>query len=97
MADQGVKDPEQGSGDRDARARLRLYFWRYLGWRERLSVLVSHGLLPATADQPLPQTLERLALDLARDESKLAELWDAVMEHVPDDKRQVNPFTGRRS
>lgn len=73
-------------------ARLRYFFWKYLDWDERLMVLAELDLLPATASQPVPQTLERLALDNARAQGKLYELWTSVMNVVPLVKREVNPF-----
>lgn len=73
-------------------ARLRFYFWRYLDWRQRLRVLVQADVLPNTADRPVPQTMERLALSTARSQGKLAVVWDSVMTYVPDDKREANPF-----
>lgn len=72
--------------------RLRYLFWRYLDWRQRLKVLVAVDALPETADQQLPQTLERLALEAARKTGKLHRLWDAMMPLVPADKRTDNPF-----
>lgn len=73
--------------------RLRYFFWRYLDWRQRLKVLVDVDALPHTADQPVPQTLERKALDAAaKDPAALHALWEAVMPLVPEEKRQTNPF-----
>ena len=73
-------------------ARLKFLFWRYLDWRQRLKVLVAADALPASADRPVPQTMERLALQTAREQGKLAAIWDAMMDHVPSSKRQENPF-----
>ena len=73
-------------------ARLKFLFWRYLDWQQRLKVLVAADALPASADQPVPQTMERLALQNARERGKLAAIWDAMMDHVPQNKRQGNPF-----
>ena len=78
-------------------ARLRYFFWRFLDWPERIKVLVEMDILPATTSQPVPQTMERLALDAARDQGKLHDLWSAVMEMVPEGKREANPFTTNRS
>ena len=90
-------EPEEetamADGEEERFARLRLYFWRYLNWRQRLKILAQLDLLPHTLDRPVPQTMERLALDAARSQKKLPDLWTAVMELVPEDKRQVNPFT----
>lgn len=78
-------------------ARLRFYFWRYLDWRQRLRVLVQADVLPNTADRPVPQTMERMALSTARSQGKLAEIWDAVMTFVPEDKRETNPFPASKA
>jgi predicted phosphodiesterase len=79
--------------DRDERFdRLRLLFWRYLNWRDRLSTLVRLDLLPSTPDRPLPQTLEKTALNQAKTDRKLAKLWDEVMQYVPVTEREANPF-----
>lgn len=73
--------------------RLRYLFWRYLDWRQRLKVLVDIDALPETADQPLPQTLERIALDkAAKNPAKLHDLWEAIMPIVPEEKRSTNPY-----
>lgn len=81
-------------GEHDERfARLRYFFWRFLDWRQRLSVLVQLDVLPNTPERPMPQTMERLALNSARAQKKLDKLWAAVMELVPEDKREDNPFT----
>ncbi|MGO8928276.1 MAG: metallophosphoesterase [Limisphaerales bacterium] len=73
-------------------ARLRYFFWRFLDWRQRLGVLSGLDVLPRTADRPVPQTMERLALEMARAQKKLAMLWDAVMQLVPQGEREKNPF-----
>jgi hypothetical protein len=73
--------------------RLRYLFWRYLDWRQRLKVLVDVDALPKTADQPVPQTLERVALaTAAKNAGKLHDLWEAIMPLVPEEKRGNNPF-----
>jgi hypothetical protein len=72
--------------------RLRYLFWRYLDWRQRLTVLVAVDALPETADQPVPQTLERVALEAARETGKLHDLWEEIMRLVPDEKQETNPF-----
>ncbi|WP_433972817.1 metallophosphoesterase [Tunturiibacter lichenicola] len=78
--------------------RLRYFFWRYLDWRQRLQVLVQVDALPETADEPLPQTMERIALEAAaRDGAKLFELWQAVMPLIPEEKRGPNPFAPKKS
>jgi hypothetical protein len=73
--------------------RLRYLFWRYLDWRQRLKVLVAVDALPDTADQPLPQTMERVALETAaKNTGKLYQLWEAIMPLIPEEKRGENPF-----
>jgi hypothetical protein len=73
--------------------RLRYLFWQYLDWRQRLKVLVDVDALPNTVDRPVPQTLERLALETAaKDGQKLHALWEAIMPLIPEEKRGANPF-----
>ncbi len=72
-------------------AQLRFLFWRHLNWQQRLKVLVAADVLPASADKPVPQTLERLAIETAKAHGKLAVLWDAMTPLLPEDKRQPNP------
>jgi hypothetical protein len=72
-------------------ARLRYHFWR-LEWPDRLRILVRLDVLPSTISQPVPQVLERLALDRAMSLGKLHDLWTAVMEMIPEEKREPNPF-----
>jgi len=73
--------------------RLRYLFWRYLDWQQRLKVLVDVDALPKTADQPVPQTLERVALETAaKSAGKLHALWEAMMPLIPEEKRATNPF-----
>ena len=56
-------------------------------------MLVAVDALPKTADQPLPQTLGRIALDAAAKSSgKLHELWEVMMPLIPEEKRGPNPF-----
>lgn len=83
------------SPDDAAYAKLRYFFWRYLGWRERLKVLVQLDILPEGSDSPVPQVLERMALQKAIAEGKLGRLWDAVMPFVPEAAREPNPYTKR--
>lgn len=84
------------SPDPEDFAQLRYLFWRYLPeWQTRMTVLVELDILPIILDKPVPQTLERQALERARNESgKLAELWERVMAYVPEEEKQDNPFTG---
>jgi hypothetical protein len=78
--------------DEAAVAKLRLLFWRHLNWQQRLKVLVEADVLPQAANRPVPQTLERLALENAQQQGKLKAVWDAMMAYVPDEKKQANPF-----
>lgn len=78
-------------------AQLRYFFWKFLDWRVRLQVLIELDLLPKTADQPVSQVLERLALDNARDQHKLELLWEAVMKQIPEKERLPNPFARARA
>ena len=71
--------------------RLQYLFWKYLRWQERLTVLASLRLLPP-GDSRVPEAVEREALDLAREKGSLKSLWDAVMQHVPSEKREKNPY-----
>jgi hypothetical protein len=81
------------SSDNAGFDRLRYLFWRYLDWQQRLKILVAIDALPKTADQPIPQTLERLALETAASSAgKLHDLWEAIMPLIPAEKRATNPF-----
>lgn len=73
-------------------AKLKFLFWRHLDWQQRLAVLVEADVLPRTADRPLPQTMERLALEQAAQAGKLGAVWDAMMRALPDHRREPNPF-----
>lgn len=77
----------------DQFARLRYFFWKYLDQRQRLKVLIEQEILHPATTPPLPQTMERLALDMAQSQGKLSGLWTAIMIFVPEDKREANPFT----
>ncbi len=89
-------DPASGgtmaTDNEAALAKLKFLFWRYLDWQQRLKVLVRADALPPSADRPLPQTMERLALENARQQGKLAAIWDAMLAYLPDAKKQANPF-----
>jgi predicted phosphodiesterase len=80
------------TNDDAAVAKLKFLFWRYLDWQQRLKVLVQADALPPSADRPVPQTMERLALETARRHGKLAAIWDAMMAYVPEARKQANPF-----
>ncbi len=85
---------ESMSQDNNDFVRLRYLFWKHLGWSERVKILVELDLLPTNLNQPIPQTMERLALENASKEGnqKLKELWDAIMALIPEEQREVNPF-----
>lgn len=72
--------------------RLKYYFWTYLDWQERLKVLVGLDCLPKMPSQPMPQTLEHLALRTAQQKHRLSELWDQTMALVPPDQQLANPY-----
>ncbi len=82
--------------DEAAFAKLKFLFWRHLNWQQRIKVLVQADVLPSSAVQPVPQTLERLAIDTARKQGKLAAVWDAMASFLPPDKQQENPFSSTR-
>lgn len=77
--------------------RLEYFFWSYIDdWQDRIKILVDLDLLPNTNNQPVPLTLERLAISQAKTADKLYALWEAVMPHVPVEKRKPNPFPRRQ-
>lgn len=78
--------------DEEHFARLQFFFWRFLDWRQRLTVLAELKLLPGSLDRPIPQTMEKLALEGARSQNQLKPLWDAIMNFVPPNERAPNPF-----
>jgi hypothetical protein len=80
------------ANEEEALAKLKLLFWRYLDWQQRLKVLVQADALPSSAAKPVPQTMERIALENARQQGKLPAIWDAMMQYVPEEKREANPF-----
>lgn len=80
--------------DRDFE-RLKYFFWTYLDWQERLKVLVNLDCLPKATSQPMPQTLEHMALRTARQKGRLQELWDSTMASVPQDHQLPNPYKTR--
>lgn len=81
------------TSDESALAKLKFLFWRHLDWQQRLKVLVQADVLPASAGKPVPQTLERVAIETARQQGKLAAVWDAMNPLLPPEKQQANPFT----
>jgi hypothetical protein len=73
--------------------RLHYLFWTYVEeWQDRVRILVELNLLPDTKNQPVPHTLERLALGKAENVDQLHAIWEAVMPYVPEPKRKPNPF-----
>lgn len=90
VSKEGVMTDELNAQDIQS---LQYFFWSYIDeWQDRLRILVTLDLLPDTKNQPVPHTLERLALDRAKTGDKLYVLWEAVMPHVPGPKRKPNPF-----
>lgn len=73
---------------------LKHFFWHYLTWQQRITVLVKSEVLPDTVEIRLPQTLELDALNRARQSKKLATIWDLTMAFIPTEKRKANPFAG---
>jgi hypothetical protein len=72
--------------------RLKHFFWHYLSWDQRISVLVRASILPESTENRLPQTIELEALLRAKEAGKLASVWDDVMSFVPSEKKKPNPF-----
>jgi hypothetical protein len=72
--------------------RLKHFFWHYLSWDQRISVLVRAEVLPKSAENRLPQTIELDALLRAKEVGKLDTVWDDIMTFVPQEKRKPNPF-----
>jgi hypothetical protein len=72
--------------------RLKHFFWHYLTWDQRITVLVRAKVLPESADNRLPQTIELEALLRAKEAGKLALVWDEIMSYVPAEKKKPNPF-----
>lgn len=93
IAPVGVIEEENATmPDEERFAKLLYFFWRYLDWQQRYSVLAKVDILPQGLERPMPQLVERNALSAARDRKKLAEVWNEVMAHVPEAERQENPF-----
>lgn len=89
----GVSDAEaMGMSDDERFAKLTYYFWRHLDWQQRYGVLAKMDVLPKGLDRPMPQVLERNALSIAREQGKLAAIWDEVMTYVPEPQREPNPY-----
>ena len=88
--------PDQVTGmKRDETAdfgRLKHFFWHYLTWDQRITVLVRAEVLPKSAENRLPQSIELEALSQAKEAGKLDLVWDDIMTFVPPEKRKPNPF-----
>lgn len=73
--------------------RLQYYFWRYPKGVDRLAMFVDLSLVQsASGFDDIPQDIEMQLLHRAKEEKKLKALWDKVMEIVPTEQRQENPF-----
>jgi hypothetical protein len=72
--------------------RLKYYFWHYLDRETRRAVLIELGIMPVATTHELPMNVELFLLQNVQREGKLRALWDAVMEHMPADRREPNPF-----
>lgn len=70
---------------------LRLAFWR-LDDSERLATLLKLKLLPKNFNGTLTLTLERVALNKARNSGKLSDLWNAVSKVSSELSADSNPF-----
>jgi predicted phosphodiesterase len=88
--------PADGSAIPDAAAndvfvRLSYFYWRYLDWKQRLTVLVQADILPHSHPSTL-LSLGEHGLRRAQRENKLRHLWDVIMSMLPADKREPNPL-----
>jgi hypothetical protein len=81
-----------GAEDGEAFAKVSYFFWRYLNWQERLKVIVEADVLPTAPEAPGLQAVAHMALERARHEGKLGQLWDRIMVIVPEGKKEPNPF-----
>ena len=73
--------------------RVGYFFWRFLNWQQQLKVLVETDILPTTPSVPRLQTVAHMALERARADGKLSQLWEKIMVFVPVANREPNPFT----
>lgn len=87
----GIEMPQEVTADF---GRLNHFFWHYLNWQQRITVLIRAAVLPESVESRLPQTIELEALQRARDAGKLASVWNETMSFVPEEKRKPNPFKG---
>jgi predicted phosphohydrolase len=83
--------------NKESFAKLNYFFWRYLAWQQQLKVLVETDVLPLAVKAPSLQTIAHDALEKARREQKLEQLWDRIMFFVPEEKRELNPFSARNN
>jgi predicted MPP superfamily phosphohydrolase len=70
--------------------RLQFLFWKELDRNQRIRVLAELDMLPYDFEAP-PVWLRR-GLDAARRQGKLQDLWDSVMNCLPDVQQEHNPF-----
>lgn len=74
-------------------AFLKHMFWRRLEWRTRMDLLLRVNSLPPAPESPLPTNVEAAAFARVEATNKLRELWTLVMEQLPAEERQDNPFS----
>lgn len=77
-----------------AYARLRFLFWQHVPPLERKTILERLLVGPErmqTGTSPLPQIVEKAALDVAKDQGKLGDLWAMIAPFCPSDL-EPNPF-----
>lgn len=87
----GVHLSSSGNKDDKAFKRLKYLFWQ-LPWQQRLRILVGRGLIDHAAQKEMPHDFELWALNNARQNGQLGDIWDAVASHHPTVKDEVNPF-----
>lgn len=80
------------SDDTEDFGRLKHFFWHYLTWDQRIGVLVRAGVLPPSTKNRLPQMIELEFLLRAKENDKLAQVWDDITSFVPPEKQKQNPF-----
>lgn len=80
-----------GKNDDKAFKRLKYLFWQ-LPWQQRLRILVEKGLIEKAVQKEMPQDFELWALNTARNNGQLSEIWDALAAAVPMAKGESNPF-----
>ncbi len=83
---------DPGPSEDEAFSRLCHFYWRYLSWQERLSVLVGADALPDTERPVNVNMISERGLLRAQTEGRLNIVWDLTMQKVPLSRREVNPF-----